>query len=277
MPPNVVLEIESGPAGACWMSPDLWVVPGDDPEGPPGMPIVGFKAFLWARVHNVGADRVEDARVKYYWTDAASGFDQNTANPLGESNVTLEIGQTAEVLCLTPWVPSHNGHQCILAQVFHEVYDPLPAASEFLICADRHVAQRNLSVLTVTKSERFKFDFEVFNVSRLEREFTLTAALGDLRQLATLESHGFALHKQPGNLKQVGFVNHAGSHADANEVQHEMTGLRMPPHSRIDCSLVGSVSGGSCLVHISQTLAGRVVGGVSVVIMMSKEVRDDTR
>src|SRR5689334_1634761 len=99
----VQLEIFDG--NPWWLSPDIWVVPGDDPEGTPGSPIAGDNAYLWARVHNTGKDRVENATVRFFWADPSVGFDRNTANIIGTANVTLNGGQTSEVLCLTPWVP----------------------------------------------------------------------------------------------------------------------------------------------------------------------------
>ncbi len=37
-----------------WESPDIWVVPGTDPNGPPGIPVSGKSAYLWAMVTNQG-------------------------------------------------------------------------------------------------------------------------------------------------------------------------------------------------------------------------------
>lgn len=37
-----------------WDSADIWVVPGNDPNGPPGAPIAGTSNYLWGRVHNTG-------------------------------------------------------------------------------------------------------------------------------------------------------------------------------------------------------------------------------
>ena len=37
-----------------WNSPDIWVVPGNDPNGPPGQPVAGEPAFIWGRIKNDG-------------------------------------------------------------------------------------------------------------------------------------------------------------------------------------------------------------------------------
>jgi hypothetical protein len=101
MPVN--LEI---PDGDPWYdSPNLWTVPGNNPEGPVGTPIAGEPCYVWARVTNSGTTKVSNATVRFYWANPAVGFNRTTANLLGTSFVTLDSGQTADVLCLTPWFP----------------------------------------------------------------------------------------------------------------------------------------------------------------------------
>lgn len=60
----VELEIRDG--DPWWLSPDVWVVPGIDPLGAPGMPIAGMPAYIWARVRNLGDTDVANAEVRYY-------------------------------------------------------------------------------------------------------------------------------------------------------------------------------------------------------------------
>jgi len=58
----VTLQIQDG--SPWWLSPNVWAVPGADPEGPPGTPIVDTPACLWAHVENLGATPVSDAQVR---------------------------------------------------------------------------------------------------------------------------------------------------------------------------------------------------------------------
>ena len=51
--PFVLLEIEDG--DPWYLSPNVWTVPGTNPEGPPGLPIAGKPAYLWARLLRVPA------------------------------------------------------------------------------------------------------------------------------------------------------------------------------------------------------------------------------
>ena len=61
--------------------------------------------MLWAKVSNKGNRRVEDATVRYYWANPAIGVDREHAKLIGTANVTLNAGETSDVLCLTPWIP----------------------------------------------------------------------------------------------------------------------------------------------------------------------------
>lgn len=101
----VELEIQDG-TPHWYLSPNIWTVPGDDREGPPDMPIVGAMCFMWAKVRNNGSTPVNNAQVRFYWANPSVGFDRNTANFIGSSNVSLAPSETRDVLCLTPWNPS---------------------------------------------------------------------------------------------------------------------------------------------------------------------------
>jgi hypothetical protein len=187
---TVFLEIVDGNP-QWYLSPNIWTVPGDDPEGTPGLPIVGQSCFLWARVRNNGSNVVQNATVRFYWANPAVGFDRNTANLVGTSFVTLNPGESAEVLCLTPWVPVfvNDGHECVLAEAFHTT-DPLPVTPAFNVPSDRHVAQRNLSVITTSPARNMMFHlaFEVHNTSRKPRVFQLNATQGRFSELQAVQT-----------------------------------------------------------------------------------------
>lgn len=111
-----------------WLSPDIWVVPSDDPSDPPGMPFANVSAYVWARVHNRGTTAVSNATVRYYWAvPTPSQILRSAGHSIGMSNVSLAAGETKEVLCVTPWTPEyHNdGHECLIAEAFAPA-DPLP-------------------------------------------------------------------------------------------------------------------------------------------------------
>ena len=96
---TVQLEIEDGNP-SWYLSHDISTVPGDDPEGTPGIPIVGNNCYLWARVHNKGTTPVSNAMVRFYWANPSVGFDRNTANSIGTAFVSLDAFETGEVSVL---------------------------------------------------------------------------------------------------------------------------------------------------------------------------------
>lgn len=144
------LEIEDG--NLVWFSPDIWVVPGQDPEASPGSPIRGQSNFVWVRVHNKGTIDFENVRVSVFWADPSTMVLRSTAKPIGYAFVDLSVGETKDVLVLTPWVPmpGQPAHVCLLAEAIHPA-DPLPnpLPDEFQVAQQRQVAQRNVTVLTL--------------------------------------------------------------------------------------------------------------------------------
>lgn len=151
---SVELEIQDG-SPHWWNSSDIWVVPGNDPSGSPGQPIAGQPAYLWGRVHNNGSTPANSAQVNFYWSNPAAGVLRSNSTFIGSSFVDLDPGETQEVLCLTPWVPTivNDGHECVVAEVIHNA-DPLPSPlpDPFDPPTYLQVAQRNLSVVSMTTS-----------------------------------------------------------------------------------------------------------------------------
>jgi hypothetical protein len=267
----VELEIRDG--NPWWLSPDIWVVPGTDPSGAPGTPVAGQTAFLWARVHNNGNSRVESATVRFYWANPAVGFDRTTATPIGSANVTLNGGQAEDVLCLTPWqvVWVNSGHECVLAEVFH-AFDPLPPGPAFNVPTDRHVAQRNLSVVMAVKGF-FQFAFEVHNPSRQTRVFRIGAEPGGIGQIEPLLP---TLGKditlpRPGKLAEVGLVEAVCPDREtAARAARERISLELPPGRRAGFSLTGLIEGGGALIHIWQQADEQITGGLSVLVLSAE-------
>lgn len=267
----VELEIQDG--NPWWLSPDVWVVPGPDPTGPPGTPIAGQTAFLWARVRNNGRTRVDNAAVRFYWANPAVGFDRTTATFVGSANVTLNGGQVEDVLCLAPWqvVWINDGHECILAEVFHPS-DPLPPGPAFNVPTDRHVAQRNLSVVMAVKGF-FHFAFEVHNPTRQPRVYRVFAEPGEVEQVKPLVptlGRDFRLPPQ-GKLAEFGFVEATCPEPESiAQARPEAPKFELQPGGRTGFSLVGRIEGGGALIHVSQEADGQIVGGLSVLAISAE-------
>jgi len=190
-----MLEIRDGDP-YWWNSPDIWVVPGNDPNGPLGQPITGEPAFLWGRVQNKGDQTVSGARVDFYWSNPATGVLRSNSTLVGSPFVDLNPGETKEVLCVIPWIPEivNNGHECIIAEVIHPS-DPLPSPlpDEFDPSTYHQIAQKNLNVLAMKKS-MMVMAIQVAAPIRKEKLLLVTTEIGG------------TLDKQ--NLIQVGLKNY---------------------------------------------------------------------
>lgn len=271
----MAIELEIRDGDPWWMSPDIWVVPGNDPEAAPGQPIVGTPAFLWARVRNNGSTGVQNATVRFYWADPSTGFDRNTAYFVGSSFVTLDPGQVGEVLCLQPWIPEfvNDGHECLLAEAFHLSGDPIPPSPDFNVPTDRHVAQRNISVVTASTSSFFSYSFNIFNTERKDRVFRLMLELGNETQLKPLIP---TLDQNLGTVRLDGKLTAAAVAQERCAGKEETMDLKtlieglelkVPANRKINRTLIGKLEGGPALVHLLQRAGDRTIGGTSVLVL----------
>jgi hypothetical protein len=272
---SVELEIVDG-SPHWWASPNIWVVPGD-PSGAPGMPVVGEDCFLYARVTNNGTTAVQNATVRFYWANPSVGFDRTTANHIGDANVSLDAGETQDVLCLIPWVPIfvNGGHECVLAEAFHSTDDPLPMTPAFNVPTDRHVAQRNLSVVMMMKAQKmFHLSFEVCNTGREARTFQINTIPGRIEELKELlPTLGRSFPKLgKGEIKNVGFV--AKPCPDEDDHKHAkpvVERFEVRPETCLGLSVMGELEGEAALLHVVQTADGKEVGGLSVLVVRGTE------
>lgn len=258
------------------MSQDIWTVP-NDPEGAPAAPVVGQPCYLWAHVQNKGDQRVENATVRFYWANPSVGFDRSTANTIGSAFVTLDPASSSDVLCLTPWVPIfvNGGHECVLAEAFHQSFDPLPATLAFDVPTDRHVAQRNLEVLMAEEQRMFHLAFEIHNTARRETPFRITARPGDLEEFVLATKRYPRLQRllranKPGVVHDVGFVE--GPCPDPQNLNlKDKYELALGPTQRAGASVVGRLEGPYALLHVEQQAVSHkrkaIMGGISLLII----------
>lgn len=266
----VSLEIPDGTPW--WESMAIWTVPGTDPSGPQGQPVAGQPCYVWAHVLNTGNSPVENATVNFYWANPGVGFDRTTATPIGTAFVSLGAGDAADVLCLTAWIPAfvNGGHECVLAEAFHPSFDPLPSGSAFNVPADRHVAQRNLSVLAMGGARVFSFPFEIYNPTRVAHEFTIRVQSAPPEALESAARRlGIAPPKQPGKLTELGFSHESCPRSDLHPAKHHETHVKVGSNARSGLSIVGSIDGDAALLYIEQLSGERIVGGMSVLVLES--------
>lgn len=272
----VALEIEDG--SPWYLSPNIWTVPGNDPEGDPGMPVAGTPCFMWAHVRNNGSTPVNNAQVRFYWANPSVGFDRTTANHIGTSNISLAAGEERDVLCLTPWVPVYlnQGHECVLAEAFHTTEDPLPSSPVFNVSTDRHVAQRNLSVVRTTGSRKMMFSvsFSICNNSRKEQTFRIYSKQGKLAELLPLKKTlgNIKLPSQAkGTIEQLGFVfRPCPTEEEQKKAVPVIEKLNVKGQICTGATVIGKLVGDAALVHIIQEVNGKEVGGLSILVLNEK-------
>ncbi|MBT2869455.1 hypothetical protein JQK19_19710 [Chromobacterium violaceum] len=182
-----------------WLSTDVWVVPGNDPNGAPGAPLSGQKAYVWAHVDNIGDADAQNVRIDFYWANPAGQMTAGAVNYIGAGYADLPadpkeaMGQ--DVLCLVPWQVQivNDGHECLLAVAHgagdsNPIPDPLPASFSFDPPAHDQIAQRNLTVLDASKMAPM-LRIAVNGLPRQDKRVRLTAEFGgelDQRQLQRL-------------------------------------------------------------------------------------------
>ncbi len=174
-----------------YLSPDIWVVPGVDPTAPPGSPIAGQPAYLWARVANNGSTAANGVRVDFYWANPALQVTRSNATFVGSAFGDVGSGETQEILCLVPWMPVivNDGHECLVAVANHPGHplpDPLPDA--FDPRAFPQVAQKNLTVLVVSGSAMMMLT--VAGLKREDKTVMVAVELGGELDRRTLEGLG---------------------------------------------------------------------------------------
>jgi hypothetical protein len=181
-----------------YLSPDIWVVPGGDPSAPPGSPIAGQPAYLWARVGNTGKTDANNIRVDFYWANPALQVTRSNATLVGSAQANVAAGSTQDVLCLVPWSPKivNDGHECLIAVANHPG-DPLPSPlpDAFDPPTYRQVAQKNLSVL-VAKMQARLITITLSGLLRVDKSATISVEIGGQIDADTLNELGLRGYRQ---------------------------------------------------------------------------------
>jgi hypothetical protein len=177
-------------------------------------------------------------------------------------------------------VPSfvNNGHECVLAEAFH-AQDPLPASPDFNVPTDRHVAQRNLNVVMMAKSQKmFSLSFQVCNTWRTTRTFQVSTRPGRVEELKTLLPHlGRSLpNLGKGTVKAAGFLSKScPNEHDHKQARPVIEQLEVKPNSCTGLSVVGELEGEAALLHVVQTVDGKEVGGLSVLVVRATDAKKE--
>jgi hypothetical protein len=258
-----------------WLSPDLWVVPGNDPNGAPGAPVAGNNAYLWARVSNSGASAALGARVDFYWANPSAQMVVGVATRIGSAYADLAAGATQEVLCLTPWRPVivNGGHECVVAVVHSPVDaaplpDPLPNGYPFEPPLHDQVAQLNLSVL---ESAMLGVPLVVYvnAIGRAGKKVTVSLEFGDTLDERVLANAGLR-GLRPAGARQVqaslDLEARCGPPQGAQRLELELErGVTRAVFVNVAARALPADS--YQLLHVVERSEGKLLGGVSYLVV----------
>jgi hypothetical protein len=184
----------------------------------------------------------------------------------------------------TTWTPAlqNGGHECLVAAVYDEQdIGRLPTST--LLDGDAtwnqsySVAQHNLGVVAISMmmGKIVKYPFQVWNAADDDREFTVEAWQAPLSQIAHFlpgVQGGRKVLENPGKVNRLGLL--ASDKAESTELEKapaRVAGVKVPRRGARPFTLGVKLDKGNALIHVTQSLKGRVVGGLSVLAMAEEK------
>jgi hypothetical protein len=298
--PYLVVRANAGDRGArpltvpFWESPDIFVAPNLDAQTAPAVPTThaglaqaGAPNTLWAHVWNLGLAPVANARVEFWFIAPVAGVDPSW-QLIGVTHVDLDdrFSGTAHTIvkCPTTWVPPfvNGGHECLLVRCFDPLTDPL-GPSPFNAIVDRHVAQRNITVIDATSPAILTLPLRLGCGAP---QGSATVTVGPVRAdlvgwLTKLAGAGQRLQDAPGVNEIIGLlgptpVQRRETPPDLGELPANVAGRLL--RRRIDfergCDelevllyvFVDGLQPGQCRIYrVQQTMGNSLIGGYTVI------------
>jgi hypothetical protein len=173
-----------------WESPDVW----SQSSLGINQPIVGQPNQVFARVTNLGWQYATGVIVKFWWANPSLAITETTANLIGIGFANIPSGWSVVVECPVPWVPilENGGHECLLAEAYIPFFDPL--SSPMNPVDDRHVRQKNETVVQLAPGQSFTTRIHALNVFGLPQSLTFDVQALRLAVIHPLVAARAALH-----------------------------------------------------------------------------------
>jgi hypothetical protein len=299
------LYIQQGPSPTWWNSPAIWVTAQGDPSTGPKVisPIVGKPYTVWVEIQNFYPEADTSGwNLFVCWGTPFTGTlpsvnigqilngGVTSAGPQGAPiTVTIPGGTLTSpgivtLPAATTWTPTlaNGGHECLVAAVYNEqAIGGLPTS--ILLDGDAtwnqsySVAQHNLSVVVIGMMMKniVQYPFQVWNAADDDREFTIEAWQAPLSQIAHFlagAQGGRNVLENPGKVNRLGLL--ASDKAESTELEKapaRVSGVKVPRRGARPFTLGVKLDKGNALIHVTQSLKGRVVGGLSVLAMAEKK------
>lgn len=293
-----ILYIPPGPAPNWWLSPAIWVTETTPPYSIVGSPVAGKTYNVQVQVENPYPELVSGGwSLLVFWSVPIVGgfplaYSTSPPSPLQSENILngqlkggywegLPITQTVPgpgsvtIQAAKSWTPSfeNGGHECLIAFAYLEQATGLPLTTvqgNDPWTQVSTVGQHNLGVLAATHMRHFSYPFRVSNALAESHAFDIAAQIAPLSSIASFLPNlpgGRSILDQAGKVEHLGLIEGDGKSADHHGRSATLAGVHVPRGSHRTFSLVGTLPHGNALVNITQSLDGRVVGGLSVLLM----------
>lgn len=264
-----------------WESPDIWVVPGSDPNGPAGTPVVGGPAYLLATVRNDGDVDVSQVQVDFWVADPSLQIRKGTANHIGTAFADVPAGGAQDVLCLAPWHVTlvNGGHECVVVEASSPA-DPLapPPADPDVLDAPtyRQIAQRNLSVAVVIGMARTEVVIGVNAGPRADKAVELEVSGGRALSQELLASLGLEGHRDVGSERVAFGLSERSQCGHERPETRKALRLEVPRGTSAPAYLQLAARESLqpeeyAVVRVVERDRERVIGGLSIVMVQGEE------
>ncbi len=260
-----------------YLSPDIWVVPGNDPTGSPGNPIAGQPAYLWAHVANTGDVDANGVRIDFYWANPALQVLRSNSTLVGSAIADVPAGGSQDALCLVPWTPVvvNGGHECLVAVANHPS-DPLPdpPPDDFNPPAYPQVAQKNLTVY-VASMHASTHAITISGGRRVDKVAVVTAEVGGELDRVSLDLLGLKdLRPAKKGVVEVGLAREPRCVGEKESLGANKMEVRVSKGA--STAVFASIRardlapGEYQLVHLVERNADKVVGGLAFVVISGR-------
>lgn len=149
-----------------WASPDILVSPTDVY----GNVVAGTNVTVQAHILNWGMAPAVAVNIQFYWLNPALGITPANASLIASKLVSVPAMNYVDVSCPVLWTPAfvNGGHECLIVQC---TCPQDPMSNPFMPALDRHVGQRNISVVQPQREQRLQLS--AGNPFQSELPFTL--------------------------------------------------------------------------------------------------------
>lgn len=194
----------------CWLSPDIGIQASANAFS--DQAVQGIANQVNVRVTNGGGIAAVSAYVDFFVSDPATAFNPTVSSPVSGQFVNVNpYSVTIASFSWTP-LPTQVGHRCLLARVALYPGDAYRSTITFEPREDRHVAQRNISIVTLGGTNKIDFAFRIVNpLERMGKHTITVQELRSKRQLATMRAAiGYPVQIGTTPLQKFGVVAEGG-------------------------------------------------------------------